>query len=296
MSIEWREGTTPFETPYRKSASLRRVRTHRANRLVGFAASALAGLTIYGLVAYVLLPMAWVHHECQPKLAGRPMVTRTSADIPGDPLNIGLVGEAGDIAGAMKAIGWAPADPITVRSSLGIARSVLMDRPDPRAPVSPLFYDGRREDLAFERGSGSSARRRHHVRLWKVLDVGAEGRPVWLGSATYDRGVGLSADTGQITHDIAPDIDAERDLLAQEILSADRATSAYQVSGVGPTLVGRNGEGDRYFTDGEIEMLVLTASGEPGPVVPMQASPPLSVVLKDRLWDGVRPVLRRLIR
>lgn len=270
--------------------------THRTKRFARLAAVALLGLTIYGLLAYVLLPMAWVHHERQPQLAGRPMVTRTAADIPGDPLNIGLVGEASDIAGAMQAIGWESADPITVRSSLGIVRSVLTDRPDPRAPVSALFYDGRREDLAFERAQGDSARRRHHVRLWKVLDVGAEGRPVWLGSVTYDRGVGLSADTGQVTHDIAPDIDAERDLLAQEILSVDRATSAYQVSGVGPTLVGRNGEGDRYFTDGEIEMLVLTASGEPAVAVPTQVDPPLRIRVKDQLWNGIKPVLRRLVR
>ena len=224
------------------------------------------------------------------------MVTRTSADIPGDPLNIGLVGEQEDIVGAMQAIGWERAEPITVRSSLGIVSSVLINRPDPRAPVSALFYDGRREDVAFERASGRSARRRHHVWLWKALALGAEARPVWLGSATYDRGVGLSADTAQVTHDIAPDIDAERDLIAQELLSADLATSVYQVSGVGPTLSGRNGEGDRYFTDGEIKMLVLTNRGERALVGPTRSDPPLRIQLKDRVWDGLRPVLRRWVR
>lgn len=269
--------------------------TQRTRRLAQLAVAVLLGLTLYGVLAYVLLPLAWRHYERQPKLAGRPMVTRTAADIPGDPLNIGLVGDGGDVSAAMRAIGWQPADPLTVRSSLGIVRSVLADRPDPHAPVSALFYDGRRQDLAFERASGTSARRRHHVRLWKVLDVGAEGRPVWLGSATYDRGVGLSADTGQVTHDIAPDIDAERDLLAEELLSAHRASGAYQVSGVGPTLAGRNGEGDRYFTDGEIEMLVLTSSGRPGPAAAPQAGPPLRIRVKDLLWDGIRPLLRRLV-
>ena len=124
----------------------------------------------------------------------------------------------------------------------------------------------------------------------------AEARPVWLGSATYDRGVGLSADTAQVTHDIAPDIDAERDLIAQELLSADLATSVYQVSGVGPTLSGRNGEGDRYFTDGEIKMLVLTNRGERALVGPTRSDPPLRIQLKDRVWDGLRPVLRRWVR
>ena len=46
-----------------------------------------------------------------------------------------------------------------------------------------------------------------HVRFWQVLDKGTDGRPVWLGSVTFDRGVSLSHDTGQVTHHIAPDID-----------------------------------------------------------------------------------------
>ena len=33
--------------------------------------------------------------------------------------------------------------------------------------------------------------------------------------------------------------------------------TTYNVSGVGPTLFGRNGEGDRYFTDGDIQICVL---------------------------------------
>lgn len=65
------------------------------------------------------------------------------------------MGEQEDIVGAMQAIGWEQAKPITVRSSLGIVSSVLINRPDPRAPVSALFYDGRREDIAFERASSA---------------------------------------------------------------------------------------------------------------------------------------------
>ena len=99
----------------------------------------------------------------------------------------------------MQAAGWYPADPVTARSSVEIAGSVLLDRPYRRAPVSPLFYLGRPEDLAFEKPDGQSADRRHHVRFWKVLDQGQEKRPVWLGDATFDRGVGVSHYTGAIT-------------------------------------------------------------------------------------------------
>src|ERR1700710_2082274 len=120
------------------------------------------------------------------------MVTRTGQDIPGDPMHVGLVGGKGDVVGAMPADGWYPADPITLKSSIEIVGSVLLDRPYKDAPVSNLYYLGRREDLAFEKPIGQNADRRNHVRYWKVLDQGEEGRPVWLGSATENPGGGAS--------------------------------------------------------------------------------------------------------
>src|SRR6516162_9928495 len=137
-------------------------------------------LIVYLALAYVILPALWSHHEHEPGLASLPMVTRTASGIPGDALNVGLAGSKEDILHAMHAAGWYPADPITLRSSVEIVGSVVLDRPYRDAPVSPLFYDGRREDLAFEKPYGKSADRRHHVRFWQVLKVGQEGRPVWL--------------------------------------------------------------------------------------------------------------------
>lgn len=96
----------------------------------------------------------------------------------------------------MHAAAWYPADPITLRSSVKIIGSVVLRRPYRGAPVSSLHYQGWRDDLAFEKPVGQSADRRHHVRFWEVLQQGEEGRPVWLGSATFDRDVGLSRYTG----------------------------------------------------------------------------------------------------
>ncbi len=259
---------------------VRRVsRRRRAARLA-------IGLALgYGLLAYVLLPFAWRHYEHQKGLAGFTMVTRTAQGIPGDPLNVGLVGSREDVVRAMQAAGWSPADPITLRTSVEIVGSGLRDRPYRDAPVSPLFYQGRREDLAYEKPHGSSADRRDHVRLWKVLETGSEGRPVWLGSATFDQGVGMSRYTGQVTHHIAPDIDAERDRLIDDLTGAGMVEALYQVSGIGPTLNGRNGEGDRYYTDGEIRVAVLVTGGRRRDAPPVEQSSPGLVALKDALWD-----------
>ena len=80
---------------------------------------------------------------------------------------------------------------------------------------------------------------------------GDDGQPFWLGAASFDRGVGLSHETGRITHHIGPDLDAERDLLLADLASAGRLSSTCEIEGVGATTAGRNGGGDRYFTDGK---------------------------------------------
>ncbi len=85
--------------------------------------------------------------------------------------------------------------------------------PGKQSAASPLYLDGRREDLAFEKPDGKSADRRQHLRLWMVLQSGADGGLVWLGSASFGSGVTLSRDTGQVTRKIAPNIDQERDRL-----------------------------------------------------------------------------------
>lgn len=256
---------------------------------IGFLAVVIAA---YGLMAYIVLPLAWSHYEHQKGLAGRPMVTRTAQDIPGDPINIGLVGAKNDVLCAMHAAAWYPADPITFRSSVEIVGSVVLDRPYRDAPVSPLYYDGRREDLAFEKPIGTSADRRHHVRFWEVLKEGQEGRPVWLGSVTFDRDVGLSSYTGQVTHHIAADIDAERDGLTDDLKTARVLEAIYEVTGVGPTLAGRNGEGDRYYTDGEVEIsrIVPGCNKRAEPVVVLD-NPPM-VEFKNRTWKAIAGMLK----
>jgi LssY C-terminus len=245
-------------------------------------------LGAYLLLAYVLLPALWTHHEHEPGLASLPMVTRTADGIPGDALNVGLVGSKEDVLRAMHAARWFPADPITFRTSVEIVGSVVLDRPYHDAPVSPLYYEGKKEQLAFEKPDGTSADRRHHVRFWQVLEKGTDGRPVWLGSVTFDRGVGLSHDTGQVTHHIAPDIDAERDLLMHDLREAGMVQNFFEISGTGPTLFGRNGEGDPYYTDGEIHIATLVVDGVRQTEPPVTMPPPPLIALKDQIWRGVR--------
>jgi len=256
----------------------------------------LAVLALYFLAAYVVLPALWYDYEHQPGLAGRTMVTATAQGIPGDPLNVGVVGSKPQVVHALALAGWKPADAITLRSSVEIGLSVVLDRPYADAPVSNLFLDGRKQDLAFERPAGTSADRRHHVRFWHILEKGVEGNGVWLGAASFDRSVGVSHDTLQITHHIGPDLDRERDFVIETLSKAGVVSETYQVSGSGPTLNGRNGGGDPYYTDGEITIAVLDSKLEPAAQAPAVTNPVVRVSriqdLKRRIWAVVLAAAR----
>ena len=256
----------------------------RGRRYFLFPAAAIA---CYVTISYLILPATWSRIEHEPGLAHLPMLTSTAQGIPGGPINVGLVGSREDVISAFHMAGWYPADPITLRTSAEIVGSVLFDRPYKDAPVSPLFFEGRREDLAFEKPDGVSADRRQHVRLWLVLANGADASPVWLGSATFDKGVTLSRDTGQVTHKIAPNVDEERDQLVGDLNQARMVTGIYQMRGIGPTLNGRNGEGDPYYTDGEIWMARLVRRGEKADKVATILSPPALIQIKDVAFSWV---------
>lgn len=250
-------------------------------------------IALWLLAAYVVLPALWRHYEHHPSLEDAPKTTLTAQGIPGDPLNVGLIGTQDQVVRAMVESGWSPADPVTLRSSLHIARSVALDRPYPDAPVSPLFLFGRKQDLAFEKPVGQSAAHRHHVRFWRAPELGQGGVPLWIGAVTYDRSVGLSHRTGQITHHIGPDVDAERDALIGGFRTGGWLAKIFQVTGVGATLMGRNGGGDRYDTDGELTVGVLVAS-DVKDHRPERMENPVPVQIKQQLWTAIRPLLRSL--
>jgi hypothetical protein len=221
------------------------------------------GLLLYLATAYLVLPLFWrLAMRRHPDLSGSPKITHTAAGIRGDPLNVGLVGSEADIIRAMTAAGWYPADPITFRSSVRIAVDSVFRRPDDDAPVSNLFLFGRKQDLAFEQPVGDSPRQRHHVRFWRS-DQLDEGRPFWFGAATFDDRVGLSYTTGEVTHHIAPDVDADRDRIIEGLRKAGRVREVYWVNQFHRQLEGRNGGGDPWRTDGRLAVAVLRV--HPGP-------------------------------
>jgi hypothetical protein len=104
----------------------------------------------------------------------------------------------------------------------------------------------------------SDPRKRHHVRFWRTETKDPDGRPAWIGAATYDERVGLSHTTGQITHHVAPNIDADRDRLLDDLNKTGKVDVIYGIDNFHKTRQGRNGGGDPWHTDGRLFVGVLS--------------------------------------
>jgi hypothetical protein len=226
---------------------------------------ALLFVLAWAVVAYLFAPRLWkVYFRYRPFVAEVARVTRIADSHPGDPINIALVGSDTEIVRAMTAAGWYPADPITFRTSMRIIAASVLRRPDDDAPVSDLFLFDRKQDLAFEQAVGGGPRQRHHVRFWRWDQMYA-GRIAWIGAATFDVRVGLSYTTGQVTHHIGPDVDAERDLIVTGLLQAGLVESIEWTDGFHSRSEGRNGGGDRWRTDGRLAIVTMRGSAAAAP-------------------------------
>ena len=142
----------------------------------------------------------FIHKKASDYFIGR---ARTTNGMLGDPINLAVRGTGEDLHRVMQAAGWTPADPLSLGSSVRIVGAALTKRSYRTAPVSTLMLFGRPQAFAYEQEVAGSPSRRHHIRFWPapggwLLPGGA--RVDWLAAGTYDRAVGLSLFTGQVTH------------------------------------------------------------------------------------------------
>ncbi|WP_313006588.1 LssY C-terminal domain-containing protein [Corynebacterium variabile] len=217
-------------------------------------------MVFWVLLAYLVLPRVhriFTEMYVPDYFIGR---TRTSDGLLGDPVNVALLGEQSQVEAAMVAAGWTRADPVDLWSSIRIVTSVVMRRSYPTAPVSPLFLFGKLQDLAFQQQVAGNPAKRHHIRLWRTpagWPLPGGTRVDWLGAATFDRSVGFSLFTLQITHKIDADIDVERDYVTSSLMDAGIGAELEVMADFTTGYHARNGGGDSVRTDGSLPVIDL---------------------------------------
>ena len=242
----------------------------RLNWIVAVAAT-------YGIAAYIILPNAI---RLGLKILQRkrvPSYTITGDGLPGDPVNVALVGTLQQLRAAFAAIGWSEADRLNLASSWGMVRSFVLNSPYPTAPFSTLYLFGRGQDIGFQKAIDNSPRKRHHIRFWALSQTRAQEnwgtvefwlnteRPsddepvLWIGAGTKDTGLSLTRLSFQITHATDSDTNAERHHIITD-LRENRSIKDEQVYRAGEKLLTERI--NHYVTDGEIILAVLAGHGD----------------------------------
>ncbi|AXN30685.1 LssY C-terminal domain-containing protein [Vibrio coralliilyticus] len=128
-------------------------------------------------------------------------------------------------------------------------------------PVSDLFWNQTPQNLAFQ--LPGDLVQRSHIRWWKGGVDPQSHQTIWLGAISYDNGLKFTAYSGIFTvlHSIDPNVDKERDKLAQQVKSIlPQQAIAFQPLSV-PTAI--DGQHD-YFTDGQILVIQETIIPQTG--------------------------------
>jgi hypothetical protein len=84
------------------------------------------------------------------------------------------------------------------------------------------------------------------------------GRSVdWLAAGTYDKSVGLSYFTLQITHHIDTNTDKERDFILEDLKQSGNVSRIRIIKNYFNPYKHRNGGGDTILTDGSLPVITL---------------------------------------
>jgi hypothetical protein len=169
-----------------------------------------------------------------------------------------VVGNAAQILNAFKQAGWSVAKKLGTRSAVGTVRAMANDEGYGQAPVSQLYLFGRAEDLAFEKMLNTFLKR-NHLRLWRTTVTTADGREIWLGASTHD--IGLDVHPGVVSHEIDPDLDAERGKVGADLMAGGWVAAERLVARPNPLSEGRTATGGTWKTDGQLLLIELKTSG-----------------------------------
>jgi LssY C-terminus len=230
----------------------------------------------YAIAAYIILPRVV---RMSLKILERervPRYTITGDGLPGDPVNVALLGTLQQLRAAFRMAGWSEADRLSLVSSWRMARAFVANSPYPTAPFSTLYLFGRGQDIGFQKAIDDSPRKRHHIRFWAFgieraaatlgtpsfwlnTDRPAESeRVLWVGAGTKDTGFSLTRLTFQITHATDADTNAERDYIIAELTRHRVIADAKSYQARQYLQAGRV---NRYLTDGDVVAASLAADG-----------------------------------
>jgi membrane protein DedA with SNARE-associated domain/membrane-associated phospholipid phosphatase len=168
-----------------------------------------------------------------------------------EPINyIFLARNDSHLVAALQQAGWILTDKADISSFIKAVQALILKTPHPSAPISPSFWDAKIQDLSFAKVPGTNwLRNAHHVKIWRTNFLLKNGNNVYIGLVNANNGFKWG-----IIPKIAPDLDAERELLYLDLNRTGKIESHLKAQLVKP-LIGKNFIGDQFFTDGKVYII-----------------------------------------
>ena len=217
----------------------------------GAAASANAG------TGGVKLPTVVLDAELRKHIDGLPRRVDDHAGHLGDMVNFLIVGSQDKMQAALQAADWHVADVDNKEAGLKAVLNTYQKKEYLEMPMSHLYLFDRMQDFGYEQAQVFAVvATRHHFRIWKA-PFSWNDEVVWVGAATHDIGFEKDIRTGKLTHKIDPNIDDERENLAQGIEKSGKAKSLTYYLPPDPVQEAKNASGGSYHSDGRLLVVFL---------------------------------------
>jgi len=180
----------------------------------------------------------------------------------GDMINFIFVGERDDLQRVFARAGWVKTDKLkpTLFWHLLWQRKHYI-----KLPMATFYVFGRAQDYSYALPDPSAVlTRRHHLRIWKT-DQKMNGSPIWVSAATHDMSIVFEMRKLWISHRIDPNVDAEREFIAQNLMETHLVTKEKYYSSAVPVFQAQTASGQAYHSDSR--MLLLDFSQRPTPTL-----------------------------
>ncbi|HKI00177.1 MAG TPA: LssY C-terminal domain-containing protein [Candidatus Sulfotelmatobacter sp.] len=190
-------------------------------------------------------------------LASLPRRVGDEKHLPGDMVNILLIGNEDDVVKVFTTAGWVKVD----KSVGGTIKEGLLDTFEKKdyltMPMSTLYLFDRSQDYGFAHAEPVRVvMSRNHLRVWKS-PYQVKGRPLWCIAATHDIGFERDQRNNGLTHKIDPAIDGEREYVNQTLSATGLVVARGHVTPADALTTAKTATGGEFHSDGRILVLAL---------------------------------------
>jgi hypothetical protein len=190
-------------------------------------------------------------------LDGLPRRVHDHLGNPGDMVNFVIIASEDRAKAALDAADWHLADVDSKEAGLKAIMNTYQKKDYLEMPMSHLYLFDRMQDYGYEQAQAFSVvASRHHFRMWKAPFTYSD-EMVFVGAGTHDIGFEKDVRSGHLTHKIDPEVDLERENIAQSLDKSGKVKSMTYYVPPNPVQDAKNASGGGYHSDGRLLVVFL---------------------------------------